>query len=99
MGDGPKISIQELRQFASTLLDTLEEKQGASVEIDQDYFWSIVRTERTRLAIEPTSLTIGQISECIEHLSRMLTEPDTRLTFGLVWLAEILRTIGDQFVA
>ncbi|MGA8725422.1 MAG: hypothetical protein WB565_10280 [Acidimicrobiales bacterium] len=98
MDEPLRIPIASLKAMCETLLDRVSSSEGDSVLIEHDYFWSITRDERTEVSLRPESLTIGQVSECWSNLERMLEDPSREITFGLVWLAEILRTIGDEIV-
>ncbi len=91
--------IASLQRICEQLLDRLSRLKGKSIEVENDYFWSIVRDERFDVSKTPTNLTIGQISECWSNLELMLDEPEREITFGLVWLGEIFRSIGDEIVA
>ncbi|MEU4839908.1 hypothetical protein [Nocardia testacea] len=46
----------------------------------------------------PADLTIGQLSDSWEFLRTPLADPDDALTYHLVWLADILRAIGEDNV-
>jgi hypothetical protein len=93
-----RIPIDQLQLVCRRLLDGLSSTEGDTVQVEHDYFWSIVRDERTEVAIRPETLTIGQISESWSNLREMLEDPSREITFGLVWLADIFRTIGDEIV-
>lgn len=69
-----------------------------SVVLDKDYFWSIPPDERYDVYNTPADLTIGQLSDSLEFLKPLLADPDDALTYHLVWLADILRAIGEDNV-
>ncbi|MEV6670522.1 hypothetical protein [Streptomyces sp. NPDC051162] len=45
---------------------------------------------------EPKTLTIGQLSESWQHLEDLLAHQDGALGYHLVWLADIIRAIGQD---
>jgi len=99
MAEPNRIPVASLQSVCRSLLERLGQLQGEFVHIEKDYFWSIVRDERYEVSIKPTTLTIGQITECWSNLEMMLEDPTREITFGLVWLAEIFRSIGDEIIS
>lgn len=87
--------VELLRVAASLLFDHLEATGGAEVKMSNDYFWSIPPEQRHDPRVEPTEFTIGQISECIVNLEEVVADPDRVLNFGLVWLGQILESLGE----
>ncbi|MGH8241633.1 MAG: hypothetical protein ACREXP_32065 [Steroidobacteraceae bacterium] len=96
MAQSTSVDTQALRAVCERLLDHLERTVGASVDLDADYFWSIEPAARFDMESEPSSFTIGQLSDCWTNVQSM--DDDSILSYGLVWLAEILRTIGEKVV-
>jgi hypothetical protein len=47
---------------------------------------------------EPNPLTIGQLSESFENIESIASDPEAAISFGLVWLADVLRAVGHQEV-
>lgn len=90
------IQTHDLRRFAALLFDHLEEAQGCDLHLVHDYFWSIPSDELHDVTRPPDNLTIGQVSESLANLARLLSEPDTAVSYGLVWLADVLRTVGHS---
>ncbi|WP_213453180.1 hypothetical protein [Rhizomonospora bruguierae] len=74
--------------------------KGAATDlpVSKDYFWSIPSSERYDVYNEPSELTIGQVSESWANLQGMLEDDSKTLGYGLVWLADVLRAIGDEAV-
>lgn len=93
------VSLPELRRVFDVLIDHLEAvTKNDSVVLDKDYFWSIPPDERYDVYNTPADLTIGQLSDSWEFLKTPLADPDDALTYHLVWLADILRAIGEDNV-
>ncbi|MFI9227728.1 hypothetical protein [Streptomyces rimosus] len=66
------------------------------LRVDKEAFWSIPSNEAYEAYSEPQELTIGMISESWDRLEDMLSDPDRVVGYGFVWLAEVLRAIGDE---
>lgn len=64
------------------------------VEIPE--FWSVPSDQVYDVCAEPRDLTIGVVSESWAHLDGMVSDPDRVNGYGLVWLAEVLRAVGDD---
>ena len=89
-------SVPELRRIVNALLDHLETSTGrAGVDLSHDYYWFLERSDRRDVYREPPEGTVGQISENLANLRSSVDSGDV-LGYGLVWLAEILRTVGED---
>ena len=67
------------------------------VDLGEDYFWSIPPTRQGDVNADP-ELTVGQYSECLEHLESVVENPENAIGYALVWLADVLRAVGAQEV-
>jgi hypothetical protein len=90
------VSVAFLRHAAEVLLNHVEEVAGAEVSLEADYFWAIPAPSRYDVTSEPTSLTIGQLTESLEFLQHAADNPDARVARSLVWLADLLRAVGEE---
>jgi hypothetical protein len=91
------IDLSDLRAVAASLLDHLTELEGSEVSLEHDMFWSVGAPAIFNVYAQPEDLSIGQLSESWENLRRM-TDEDRSLTYGLEWLADVLRAIGLEIV-
>ncbi|SEC45045.1 hypothetical protein SAMN04489745_2901 [Arthrobacter woluwensis] len=66
-----------------------------SVDIDGDYFWSVPPSVQEDMNSDP-ELTVGQYSECLEHLESVVEDPENAVGYALVWLADVLRAVGAR---
>ncbi|MBC3840689.1 hypothetical protein GXW82_11685 [Streptacidiphilus sp. 4-A2] len=48
---------------------------------------------------EPSTLTIGQLSESWQHLESQLGDEDRAVGYHVVWLADVIRAIGQNTVS
>lgn len=92
------LRTESLRRAFSALLEHVEHVAGEEIRIDRDYYWSIDQRELYDPYRSPTHLTIGQLSECQANLDRFSDDPSTVVSYGFVWLAELLRAVGSTVV-
>lgn len=81
--------------MATVLLDHLQKTNVSSIELDNDYFWSIPFDSVYDVDSPPADLTIGQVTEIVESLSSMVAGKDL-VNHGLVWLGDLFRAVGGQ---
>lgn len=90
------VPIAELRRTFELTVAYIEVAASAqSVTLDQDYFWSVPAEELYDVYNTPSNLTIGQLSESWQLLRDLLADEDRALGYHLVWLADVLRAIGQ----
>lgn len=80
------------------LLDHLQEVEGEIVVLADRMFWAVPLEVRYDVYEQPTELTIGQLSESLARLASIVESDEDILSYGLVWLADIVRAIGEQSV-
>ncbi|MFI6309890.1 hypothetical protein ACIBEK_07125 [Nocardia fusca] len=68
-----------------------------SFSIDEDFFWSVPIAEMNDVYSDPPALTVGQISESWSNIEVMLADNGI-VSYGLIWIADILRAIGNASV-
>lgn len=102
MNSGPeplRVPLSVLRDATQLLLDHLQDVAGGDeVQLEHDYFWSISPRQMHDFDTVPTEMTVGQLSDCLSNLQSIVDDPDDALSYGLVWLGDILREIGHQYV-
>lgn len=92
------IPVDELRRAATTLLDHLEAVRGEVVEVPDGAFWAIPADARRDVYTEPQDFTIGQVGESWGNVLSAVNATDASVSYGLVWLADVLREIGERTV-
>lgn len=90
------ISIPRLRESFERVIDYLVQTEGSSLALSRDYFWSISADELYNVYSRPTDMTIGQLTESWQHLEDLLDGQTDVLRYHLVWLADVLRAIGQD---
>lgn len=96
--DDSTVSLETLRQVFNEALDNLEERVGHTVELDEDFFWSIPREALydPYATPDPEQLTLGQLTSSWDSLKRMHANGDHMNEYTLVWIAEILQALGQR---
>lgn len=94
-----EISLDELRRVTDRLYEHLAERGISNVSLGRDYYWSIPSGSRYNPYAQPTDLTLGQLTDDVAELRRILNGDTEPLAYALVWLAAVLRAIGEDVVA
>ncbi|MEU8678697.1 hypothetical protein [Streptomyces sp. NPDC048560] len=95
-GEPVQIPIDQLRRAWDVALRHLEASAGPTVTLKEDLFWSVPADELYDVGVEPQALTIGQLSESWQHLEDLLADKDRAVGYHLVWLADVIRAIGQD---
>ena len=98
MADRVRVPVVLLRRASELLLDHLESVEGDAILLDKDYYWVIAAEQLYDAYTEPSTFTVGQLSECVESLERIVDDPALSTSLALVWLADLLRSIGQTVV-
>lgn len=69
-----------------------------SVDLREDYYWSIPRQQRLDVTKEPTEHTLGQLSDDLNELARIDNGEVEPVSYALVWLSSVLREVGETTV-
>lgn len=96
--DSVRIPVDGLRKALDMLLRHVGTQAGELLEVEHDYFWSVAPNELTNVYERPNELTVGQVSEAWQNLAEMLEDDSKVVGYGLVWLADVLRTMGVERV-
>lgn len=96
MSTGNAVSIDQLRRTVLAVLDHVQATYGDTIELESDYFWSVPEDAKFDVYTKPAELTVGQVSEVCEHLTR-LGEPGRDVaTFQLRWFAQLFEAIAHE---
>lgn len=92
------VHIKELRAVADKLFRHLLESGHETIDLPQDLYWSIPKEARYDPYSQPTELTLGQLSDDLAELKRIESGEVEPLSFALVWLAAVIRAVGEETV-
>ncbi|WP_406102509.1 hypothetical protein OG698_09015 [Streptomyces sp. NBC_01003] len=95
-GEPVQIPIDQLRRALDVALRHIEASAGPAVTLKENLFWSVSADELYDVGTEPQALTIGQLSESWQHLEDLLAHQDRAVGYHLVWLADVIRAIGQD---
>ncbi|WP_315731387.1 MULTISPECIES: hypothetical protein [unclassified Bradyrhizobium] len=90
-----EVSVDRLRTISEVLLKHIEQHRGGNLEIESDYYWDIPEDSRYDRYQEPSRHTVGQLSDDIVQLDRMIDGNRPVIGYALVWFAAVLRRIGE----
>ena len=98
MSDQIRVPLEVLRRATQVILDQMEDSGVSELTLDKDYFWSIPPDEAYDVYNEPSNLTVGQLTECLDNLKVIVEDPSRSTSFALVWLGELMRAVGHGAV-
>lgn len=90
------VDIEELEKIFSKILHHYKEQQITILQVDKDYYWHIPKERKYAVYEKPDDLTIGQLSDDWKELRRLLNNDNSAISYNFVWLANILRVIGED---
>lgn len=93
-----KVTTDELRQAANALLDYLDETGRSEFTIEEDYYWNVPQEEVYKPFETPTELDMGQLSDDLAEIRKLNSKEAPLIGYGLVWLAALLRRVGEKAV-
>ena len=90
------VGVTQLAAISSKLLRYLEEQGVTSVELDKDYYWFLEKEEAYRPEVTPANPSLGQLTDDWRELEMISTGERPPVAYALVWLASILRAVGEE---
>ena len=90
-----QIDIARLRAMTDAVFDHLVNEHGPTIQLPNDYYWHVGHAEQYDMDRQPEADLIGQISEDWQFLEGMIADGGM-ISYGLVWVASILRAIGES---
>ena len=88
------VTVEELRAVFDVLMGHMEQAYGRALPLKHDLFWSLPLDGMTDVYQEPAGLTVGEISESLVNLETLLGDSSRVTSYGLVWLADVLRLLA-----
>ncbi len=74
------VRMRELREAITRTLIAAEERLGAEVTLTDDHYWHLPVDAAFDMTREPSSLTVGQLSDDLQHLHEA-----SRVESGTAW--------------
>lgn len=93
-----QITTEEIRKATDVLLSHLEKTGHATVDVDQDCYWSIAPEQRYDPYTRPNELSMGQLMDDWVEVSAVARGEKPPVGYGFVWLSSILRAVGEMQV-
>lgn len=93
------VNVASLRIVADKLFEHLQQSGNNVVSIPHDYYWSIPKDTLYDPYSEPINLTLGQLSDDLAELNRIQSGNSEPLAYALVWLAAVIRAVGEEIVS
>lgn len=90
------IKISALRETLDILLNHVEQSGQSEISIAHDFYWNVRSDALYDRYDEPANLDVGQLTEDWERLQKIRMSENPPVADGLVWLAAILRAVGDE---
>jgi hypothetical protein len=94
-----EIEIDVIRQVTNDLIDRLRRQGVDRIELSADYYWDVAADVRYDQPEQPRELQMGQLTDDLEFVTELYDGTRPPVTYGLVWIASILRYIGEKIVA
>ncbi|CAG0978663.1 hypothetical protein ANRL4_01731 [Anaerolineae bacterium] len=93
-----KLPLTDLRVLSQKLLDYLEAQGHETLDLSQEYYWHIPKEAKYDQPVPPSPevLSLGQLSFDWENLHSLLEGKNDPIGYDLVWLAAILRALGES---
>ncbi len=89
------VNLEELRLITEKLFDHLKDNNIKEVTLDVDYYWYIHKEFLYDPYKQPADFSIGQLSDDLNELLKILKDEPALNSYHFVWLSTILRTIGE----
>jgi hypothetical protein len=91
-----EIILDDLQEIFTLLVQNIKEKGIKTINLEVDYYWNIPQPQIYDPYQKPLELDLGQLSDDWNELRKILTTQKEPLGYHLVWLAAILRAVGEN---
>jgi hypothetical protein len=91
-----EINLDDLHEISDRLIQNVKEKGINSINLEVDYYWNIPQHQLYNPYQRPIDLNMGQLSDNWHELRKLLQSQKEPLGYHLVWLAAILRAVGEN---
>lgn len=94
-----RIHIATLREITIRILSHVEEQGIDSIELKKDYYWNVPTDQLYDNFTKPSDLNVGQLFDDWKELLQIHSGESEPLGYALVWLAAIMRFVGEENVS
>jgi hypothetical protein len=91
-----RVTVEELRTAFDRLVEHLETTGQEAFEIEDDFYWDVPCEVRYDPYQKIDGATLGQLTDDWSEVQSMLGGRRPPLGYGLVWLASVLRRVGEK---
>jgi len=91
-----KLDIADLRLICEHLFYHLEKQGIETIDIPVDYYWNIPLEQLYNPYKEPSNFNLGQLTDNWQELQRVLESKNEPLSYYFVWLAAVLKAVGEH---
>ncbi|MBE9064063.1 hypothetical protein [cf. Phormidesmis sp. LEGE 11477] len=92
------VELKEIENALQSIFSHLYSSGMNSVEIGKDFYWHIPKADRYEPYEQPSNFTMGQLSSDLENLNKISSGDEQPLAYSLIWVASILRYLGEEVV-
>jgi hypothetical protein len=91
-----EIILDDLQEIFILLVQNIKGKGIDTINLEVDYYWNIPQHQIYDPYQKPVELDLGQLSDDWNELRKILKTQKEPLGYHLVWLAAILRAVGEN---
>lgn len=91
-----KIDISTLKKASEKFFDHLEDRNIESVDLNDDFYWSIDSDEKYNPYKKPEDITLGQLYDDWEEIQKIASGTSDPNIYSIVWYASLLKYIGEK---
>ena len=91
-----KINIDDISKIITLLLLNLKNSKGKEIELKTDFYWDISSIQQYNPYNEPTDISLGQLSDDLNEISRLLKSNGEVIPYDLKRAAEILKALSYE---
>lgn len=96
MDNNVKVKIDEIQEIVTLLLSNLKERKGNEIELESDFYWDISNDQLYNAYDDPNDLSLGQLSDDLAELNRLVKSKDEAIPYDLKRVAEILKALSIE---
>ena len=91
-----KIRTSEILAATKVLCEHVEACGCEEIEITVNSYWEIPREQEYDTYDKPHEFMLGDLEDDWDEVIKMIKNPDEAVAYGFMWLASVLRAIGQD---